>query len=340
MKDSMYLAALKFRAAKLWEILDDSMIFAVALPSGKTGYVCVMGNGGTFFSLGLYRGSTSFNTYLRTVAARPKTEREMFEIHAGRIFTSCDFVNAGGGELTKEDKEFLRKLAADNGMKISRPNGWPIIYAMDNGVLTTEPDDEETADMTAALEAALEVSRRRKELAGLGFDFAGDYPTYEGGKRIPLLTPLGDGSYRWEMTETPPFSDDEYAAPVYNDLLTADKIRKSPHSGTLEVKATFLSANVGDRCRNYHPLFLLTVNSETGMALPLFHNGEPDEEALVNILADMMVQMGTPETICVSDLRTTRMLKDFADKTGIEILTVEALPELETALDSLYAAFR
>lgn len=56
----------------------------------------------------------------------------------------------------------------------------------------------------------------------------GEYPTKEGGKMVPLLTPQLDGTYLLGVTHCRPIRDLPIPAPFENDLLS-HQIGKLPN---------------------------------------------------------------------------------------------------------------
>ena len=336
--EQLIAAALRFRATKLWERLDDSNIFAVALPDGQRAFCCVMGNAGEHFALGIYRGDRGFTTYLNTINASRLPQNEIFETFLTFDCINCEFVNANDPELGKPAKDLIKKVAADNGLKVSRPNGWPTFIRMNrgticNGVLT----DTEQIDTLLALQAATAVGTRIADItpiqaAVLGFSPIKSYVSQEGGDEIPLLTPDGRGGFNWSKTQTPAIMPTKYDELVYTDRDTAEKIKKSKHLGVYQSRLIHMPSPIGNKERSFFPPLLILVRKSDGFVLPVMGTSESDED-LPQIVADFGTQLAesgiTPATIEVNDERTRAMLADLCAKAGIRLSIVKTMRTLD-----------
>jgi len=65
----LYDLASKFRKTQLWKRLHDDELFAVSLPNGVIGNVCVMGALGEHLDLAVYPGASGLDSYRKTSAA-------------------------------------------------------------------------------------------------------------------------------------------------------------------------------------------------------------------------------------------------------------------------------
>lgn len=343
-KDKMIYAALRYRIARPWEVLDDSMMYAVALPSGEIGYCCVMGNAGEHFALGFYRGQAGLTTYYNMISgSQIRDMKTQFESSCTYECINCDFVNASDGELTKSEKEDIRRVASDNGLKMSRPNGWPSFVKMDNGMdsigLTDEKDMSDIAEALSAGAALAPAVRIMEDSKLLDFGLDGVYPNPKGGKKIPLLTRGEDGSFKWTTTVMPPAAEPEYSIPEYDDDDAADRIKKIQAEGVYQCKLVHMPTKLGNRDSFVYPLILLMVRAMDGYAMPVtgtYKNGI-DEFELLDSLGAMMEKSGfRPKSMVVDDPHTEAFLTDFCEKTGIKLTQTKHLRELDDAWTQIF----
>lgn len=346
--EKLILAALKLRDAQLWNKLDDAMIFAVKLANGSKGYCCVMGNKGEHFALGLYRGDKGFSTYLKTLNMIDMNPLDQFETMQTFDCINCDFVAAADPELIKKHKDDVKKIAADNGMKIRRPNGWPCFLRFDNGATRIGlTEKEDISDMTLALEAAVAVaskvdSESQAKLAKLGLDPDSDYAPLGGGKEIPLLTPEDDGKFKWSKTKTPAFVPDEYEETIYSDLLTAAALQRKQHAGTLQARFIHIPASYGSRENSTFPQILILASKTNDSVLPVMVPEEiPPRQAFVTELGRLLMNSSSvPTTIEISDNSTQSLLADFCKKSGIKLKRVGQTSSLDKPIAYLFMQMR
>lgn len=355
-QDSMILtnemvnAALKYRAAKLWDKLDDSMIFAVRLPDGDTGYCCIMGNGGEHYALGFYRGDRGFATYLKTLSmADTYDQKMMLEIMCTYHCINCDFVNASDKELSKETVSKIRQIAADNSMKIQRSKGLPSFIKMDGPTTFFGlPEGNDAIDITTALSAAVAVAEKvkkadDKELSSLGFDPKREYCNDKGGKKIPLLTPGVDGSYEWGLTQSPSLQKDVFPEVTFNNIFISAKVKGIRHDGVMECRVIHYPYPIGNKSQIWYPSMIMLIDQATEQAIPVALSRETTDENESNaLLLDSLGEtlMGIeicPEEIMVEDDRTENLIADFCRKTEIKLTRKKSLPLLNESWDFIFS---
>lgn len=346
LSDEMLTAAFRYRDSMLWERLNDSMIFAFRLRDGETGYCSVMGNAGEHLALAFYRGTKGFNTYLKTLDAERLPQLELLENVLTFDSINCDFMNSSDAkELDKDAKNRIREFAKANGLKIRRPKGWPDFtrhcgYQLPRGIIA----EGDAQDITEALNAAIAVAEKlasleNDQMYALGFDRRQEYPTKDGGKKIPFLIPEADGSYTWSTTTTPAFSEDEYPMPIYENMIMASRLKEIPHEGTFQCRAIHISEPVEEPgIIPYFPSILLFAAKEKQFIFPVMVK-EPIEEdpaAMLNELGTTLLEQGVcPANLEVKDKKTKNLLADFCKKTGITIRKVKYTSRLDNACDML-----
>ena len=335
--EQMVLAALRFRDTSLWEELDDAMLYAVRQPNGSIAYYCVMGNAGSHFSLGCYRGEDGFSTYLKVIYGGQRDSKRTFEIAQSYNFVSCDFVNASGSVLTKEEKEFIRHTAESHKLKIRRSHGWPEFLKVYNGEYFAELDnDEDRTAISLGLEAGVALYHRinhppkgKDGLSYAGFDVDADYPPFKGGQKIPLLEPRDDGSFEWSHTFTPAFNPTKIEPVEFTDRGMLDSLKKLPKKGIYQAKIIHMNTPVGNLRHHYFPLVLLLAAFPNGFLIPVLSKSETDDPygSIVSELVAMFAEQGVvPSLFQIEDERTELVLKKLCRQLRIKL---EEEPYLE-----------
>lgn len=343
-KEELISVALQFRIEKLWDVLDDGMIFGVRLSDGETGYCCVMGNGGEHYALGLYKGVSGFSTYMNSVNRAPVADP--FEMFLTYDCLNCDFENATESNLTSAQKKLIRTVANERHIKMCRPNGYPEFIRYDRGFIRTELNEDEITDLGIALKAGIEVASRIKdmtlaELGKLGFEEDGYYPSPAGGDRIPMLEMQEDGSFKWSVTVTPKVVNSSFTTPLFTNVLATDRLKTMHPVGAFQCKVLHMPAPIKNKEGVFYPLVIVMINYE-GMMFPVMQKSENPhaEEEILNQLAFTLISMQVyPESFLVDDGFSEAFLKDFCKKTEIKLKKVGNLPELEEVCHMLCSHF-
>lgn len=343
-KEDLISLALQFRVEKLWEILDDSMIFAVRLSDGDIGYCCVMGNGGEHFALGLYKGDSGFTTYMNSVNRSP--DFDAFEIFQTYDCMNCDYENAADSNLTSTQKKLIRAVAGDRHIKMCRPKGYPEFVRYDQGLIRTELRENEMEDLGIALKAGIEVAIKvngltLSELGKLGFNEDGYYPSPEGGDQIPLLEMQEDGDFKWSVTITPRAEGLGFIVPLFTSMLAASRLKTMKRVGAFQCKVMHMTAPVKCEAGVFYPLIIVLVDDQ-GMMYPVMQKSENPhaENELLSELAFSLISMEVyPEAILVDDAYSYAFLDDFCKKTEIKLGMTDYLPELAEVVYMLRSHF-
>lgn len=327
MDRELIIAALRFRACALFKELDDSQIFAVRLPNGTIGYCCCMGHGGEHYALALYKGSQDFSTYLNITSCIQLNPVELFERNLTFHMIQCDFENAADCVTDKKEREFIKKVAKEEGLKICRPKGWPDFVEFDGSVQKVGIDNEaDRRDMEFVLQAGCEVARKIKGLSmtdiwDLGFDPY--YPTDEEPKTIPLLTRLADGTWHWEQIKTPHYQKVKFEAVKFDRPMAPVQLKGMEQLGTFLCRIIHSPIPVTEGNTRYYPVELLTTLSPEGELpfIPQFTKEVSGWEAeILDSFVENIKIFGTcPKSIETDDRRTYMLLEDFCKKTGIAL---------------------
>lgn len=333
----MLEAALRFRSAKPWELIDDSMIFAVRLSDGETGYCCVMGNGGEHYGISMYKGRNGFGTYLTTISG---IYNNPFLSFTNYRCINCDFENATDLRLDKAEKELIKKVAQQSGLKISRPKGYPEIIKYDKGHLYTTLDEQSEKDIVTCLKAGIEVNNiLRKtpsaEWESMSLSPMRGYPSPNGGTTIPYLIPHEDGNYTWETTETPPLEEEEDPEIEFNNNELIADLKALKKVGIYCCRLTSIPMPITTDYGMYYPQVLIVVRKMDGFMIPVMNDSDSISE-FPESFGDTLINLGTiPATIEVSDAETKNLLADFCKKSDIRLSTVSSMPMIDEALDAI-----
>jgi len=347
MERNLIKSALLFRSCALFKTLNDSQIFAVNIPDGSIGYCCCMGNGGEHYSLALYRGMEGFATYIRSTTFAPNNAFDQFEMMCNFHAINCDFENVTDSFIDKKTKAYIKKVAEEEGIKICRPKGWPEFYVMEGSSQHQGlQDNGEIKAMTLALQAGCEVARKiagldSRQIFALGFgDF---YATLEGGKEIPMLSLLPDGTWSWAKTVTPPIPQTDFIEPEFEDTEIASKIKTMRHRGIFQCRIMHNPIPVGDEKSKYFPIQLLAVLKPQGVVpfVPEFVREEEDWEFdILDIFANKILASGIcPSSIETDDDRTYALLTDFCEKTGILLHKTKRISYLDEFNEFIFSTF-
>lgn len=345
--EQMLVAALRFRETSLWEKLDDAMLYAVRQPDGNIVYYCVMGNAGSHFSLGCYRGEDGFSTYLKVIYGGQIDSKRTFEIAQSYNFVSCDFVNASVSLLTKGEKEFVRHTAESHKMKIKRSHGWPEFVKVYNGEYFAELDnDEDITAVVLGLEAGIALSQRinhppkgKSGLSYAGFDVDAEYPPLQGGQRIPLLEPKDEGSFEWSHTRTPAFNPTKIDPVVFNNNEMLEGLKILPHKGVYQAKIVHMPTPVGNSRHHYFPVALLLAALPNGFLIPVLSKSESKDPygSIVSELVAMFAKHSVvPSLFQIDDERTELVLKRLCKQLGIKLEVEPFLEFVEEGWDFIF----
>lgn len=340
--EKMLSLAFDVREVQPWKLIDDSCLFAVKLSSGEIGYICVMGNAGEHFGIGLYIGQKGFSSYLKSIHSTEDSRVELAERLMSFDYLCCNFENAV--EISSENKKLIRAHVETYDRKIRRSKGWPVFLRYSPyKAISSITEEADVLAMVEALQAVLAMARKLNETDDetLGFDPNRKYPTIKGGKKVPLLTPNTNGSFDFGMTELPAQIKDEFKpTPFLNDILV-HAVSMLPQGERISCKYYHLPLTNGDQLGEVPSLIpvILCVSQETGMIYPIMPSEGTicDENHLLAHLANTFIsKKQRPMEIFVSEKRTQAMFHDFCKRCGIKLCFLPHNPQLDEAIDELY----
>lgn len=334
--DRMYSLAFRFRNAKLWEILNDTEMFAVRLPGDEIGYCCVMGNIESHFALAVYVGTEGYQSY-----------RVMFDAETDRVDTmmicsmmavqSCLQCSFESKEyITDEECAEVRKYAKARKKPLRGKTAYPVFKKHVPGRIpwrmeSAEDEERICESLLAGIELSRMLSEHSKEEIGL-------QSLQQDSEAIPMLVREGD-VWSVQTTQLPP-AKIQYAEVEFADQPLSARLKKKEKKGAWECAACWMMSPIQEdetgKKAPYYPLALMAVDLETGRVIqPVITDGE-DPSAMVHQFAERIQESeSVPETLQCGDDRSFAMLRDLCEKTGICIEKTDKPERLEDAFRSL-----
>ncbi len=323
---AMLDAAFRFRRAEPWKLFPDKFVYAVALPSGKTGYCSVMGHGaednpeGMYTGLSLFTGDENFSTYLRAAhAPENANERDAGILSLSSDSIICSFSQAAS-MMFEESKDPVRKFAKENSRPIPRKAGWPeFIRHLPYRALHPVEKESDALDITEALDAGHYFTRYFGDKVKVAKDL--DYPELQGGRKVPLLTRTENG---FDLTETvlPAAVPFTWPEPEIEDKRLLISIRAMQKNGALECGV--LPVNTSLEHTENTPFAFPVVLADTRAGTFFLATckeiyGEKPEALLYDIAQQIRSSSEAPAEITAADELTAGLLKKFCKKTGIKL---------------------
>lgn len=330
--DRLYGLAFEYKKTKLWDRLWDTQVFAVKLSDGRIGYISVMGNAGQHCALGLYIGREGLDS-LRRVERADEFSMPLYEFQELLSQQDClQCVFSGREDLTKEEREDVKRYARGHGIKIAGKNAYPQFMKFRPNYypwyLEGEGEQEFLCEALAGAIALAELlGEKSTEEIGLGV-------MEEETADVLLLERQGEG-YVLGRTDLPEEKPVEIPAPaVDNDIMVA-KLKKLKKGGVWEcgvIRYPEPVQNAPDEVPHF-PIVLLVVESSADIMLPVapveFYEENPVE--LLNLFMEALVEHKVcPAEIKAQDERTYKFAQDLCRRLGIA-LSIAEVPALEEA---------
>ncbi len=335
----MLHAAFRFRRAELWNKLSDSQIYAVALPSGEKGYCITMGNGGTYYGLGLYRGEKGFSTFLRMIHPSKNEVDAMADVLTYDVI-NCNFSQANS--MNFGIKEPVREFSKKFEMPIPKKNGWPefVRYRPFHDIAPVD-DATDGDDIAAALHAATHLAKLLESQTPqeLGFLDEGHYPSEEGGREVPLLVHEGFNKWHLEKTTLPAMVESEYPTPLFTDEKSIQLIRQMPKGNIIECGTLSIPMRLGNNPENNAPFIIpILDNGYLSMVMCMRPYDLYPELLLHDFIQNITQGNSVPKAIVCTDELTEKLLRDFCLKTGIKQILKNKSEEFNYAAFELFSS--
>ena len=239
---------------------------------------------------------------------------------------NCDFMQAADLDNTK--KQPVRDFAQRHNLSIPRKFGWPDVTRFSPGLvpwpLTSEHDVAvaiEAMDAATWLTGLLRADIALAEKIGLKLGDECDYPTFGGGKVVPLLVALGDGNYRIESTKLPPVKDIYYQPkPLEADVVKHLRSLKAVGDYQALYYHIPLPVNEGDVEVPFYQGLIILYDNDEGILEPAMQNDADPDGVLMSLAAVLLDYGSRPKSLTVGDKRTAVMLADFCSQCGIKLI--------------------
>ena len=334
----LYLAAVEFQKAKLWEMLYDTNLFAVRYEDGEIGYASVMGNEKGHFALALYMGEAGLYSFSQIESlpedASPSLRRDCF---MSQECLSCSFEEPT--DLTDKDSAELSKYGISSGLQLLpmirkyEPFKFPWYIA--------NPVDEQR--LLLALKAGVEVARRLLHdtvLATMiysksGIGKAKQQLGFVSGM-LPVLTVAEEG-FTWKTESKPEnWSLMSLSPSLVSELEVARLKKMIPEPGRVWYChiMMFPAAINGEPPR--FPALMMLMDTGKGMArMPMAELFPEDAKIVMDGFLNYLLEQGKPECVYAQGRLTYYFLKTLAEQIGLALKENERIPEIEQAEDGL-----
>ncbi len=332
--DKLYELAFEYKKTKLWEILWDTELFAVKLSGGRIGYISIMGAGGEYCALALYIGEEGFRSFCETAKADRLTMApiEFQEYMLRQNCLQCAF--EGKDELSEQEREETKAYARAHGIRIAGRNAYPhFLKYQPYCVVWNLQDSKEQEDLCAALEAAIELSKRleMKMPGQLGLERMRDDLN-----EVPMLEKDKNGVYQIGKAELPKGKPKKWPSPVPSNDIDIAKLKKAKRKGVWECEIIHFPSAVqnGKGEIPVFPALLLAAESSTDFILPVSPamNYEKEPEELLKLCMDAFLsEKICPAEIKARDERTCSFFQALCHRLKVPVSIEKELPALDDA---------
>lgn len=336
--DVLFDRAFAIRAAKPWQYLFDTHIFAVRFSDGEIACCSVMGRNGTHLALALYSLTDGLYALdkLMTTDMRVLPRHRAEECMLGQDCIQVSFENAQ--EILAKEAKPVRAYAKAHGISLRGQHNFPVFHRYRPSRMPWALTDEtEQQHLLEAMDALLEISRRlsTEEPLALGL-IEGDPFTHP----IPLLTATPDG-YRWDSYTLQKPDVPALPAGKIEDELALARLKKRKKPCAPWALAVFMSPTPVQAKPTqvpYFPYLLCVVDTGSGKVLTLTPPRKIDEYA-PHFSADflpLLQQHGLPHEFWSADDRTTAFITPIAKQLGIPVNVQADMTPMDELLDELY----
>ena len=124
--DNLYRLAFEFKKEKIWNVINESEIFAVKLSDGRIGYITITGQSNEVYMLALYIGDQALQGLLRILfdSFAFESSFEQYEIMLNQNCLQC--VLETKNDLESDEIDQIKKYAKKHKIKLSGKNTYPV----------------------------------------------------------------------------------------------------------------------------------------------------------------------------------------------------------------------
>jgi len=312
---SLLESAKAIHAIRPWDLHLDDDVFGLRVEGeGDVHWCTVMGAGGEFFGVALYRGDDGLHVLQRIALERD--EESALAGFDGFMVTFND-----REELTAAERRRIKAA----GVKFRGRGAWPQVLLQRRGRLAADLPDEDASRLRPILAAlAVVLELRCSEGIPPPVDLEGELPVYE-------VSP-----FSVELRYEAPGPAPEEALPPVDEIGVARLLREATRTAvTVEFGGAAARARVADdEGYEYVPFLFLAVDAATGVVLEprLCEVGARKAECASHFLALLASAGQIPREVRVATDWIERAIAPTAEALGVEIVRREELPGVEHML--------
>ena len=333
---TLFELASAYRELAPWQWMSDQDLFGVKDPiSGETGYCCVMGAGGEFYALGVYRGRKGLHSYEEIL----NTAYDSADSNPNRetaLQQECMIVAFNDRQqLESQEYEIIRSL----GLKFRGKKAWPSFNDHRPGWMPWVIEDEADGRfLIHALEQTMIVTQQLRDGA-----ITLHHPQKPSENRMLVRTPSGDmqnpvWDNKWPERE--PYEPEYEMAEADAKLLarTAAPLRRISR-GVWLVEIVLMPSLIQEKRnqRGYFPNMMLVIDGNNGMILAheIFEPGEMPSQLQHGLLKTVNQMQALPETLLTSNWKSYYLLQDIARALSVELAMDPDIKVIDEIMDSM-----
>lgn len=329
LQDNLIEAALQFRNTKLWEVLQDSNLFAVKVSSGEMVYCSVMGNISDEYSLGMYKGDEGLRSYYDTVSVSSFDYYNVLSVKSTFDYVICMYSNAKD-MIFPQEKEHIKQVAKERGLKICRSQGYfDFLRHRPLKIEGSVSDPQEQQWAMESLQGAVFMAKalKGKSIEELGFNDNGGYFPENGGAVVPLVTMEEDG-YHIGQTVLPKKVDFVYPEIPYDNDFGVMKFKDAYHHPDFKVQCRVFPIPVNDNPEDERVSFAVFSgcrDKDNYLFEPVMEGNFPDNcKIALTRMGEIFLRDAEvfPSVMEVGDGLSKAVLKDFCQKCNIKLKEV------------------
>jgi hypothetical protein len=327
----LFAAAQAFRAARPWDWMDDSDLFALVDEDGRPFFPSVLGAAGQVFGVALYRGEEG----LRFLFDAQDTLEECVPDTAFR--QDALLLDWGAKKaLAPEDLAVLAALG--HAPRPRERQAWPCFRSHLPGWFPWFLDASEARDLARgarALLACAELARRNEDYFAPNDEDDCMLPTVA--MADALAGPLRPNQVEWRHWQLPPPAPPP-PAPIPVEWAVVRALPLNPR-GALQFDIFHLSSPVAGSPRPYFPRMALLVDDASGyiygmeMAAP---DRAWDDLVVATWSKAWQAAKSRPATIAIRREEWMPALLPLAESLGIKLKLCAELPFIDEARESLH----
>ncbi len=319
----LYEAALAFKAAKLWEVFDDTNLIGVENPAtGEMGYCTILGKMDNVYGLDVFLGDKGLAGFFDFV----QEDLAIHEIFDRKNSLTCIFVDRH--ELEEEDLADNKRL----GFAARGQDAWIQLRRYEPGYIPWFISDEECVFLGLALEQVLLAGQ---EMIVQEIDLAHDEERF-------FTRYLVNGSWQSEI-RTICQVDLAYEQVGFTNELAIQRLKQGgiapDMSWQIDTPLLFnpIQENEGDRPILPRLLLLMDENEGAVVDASIFDQAEADLAEMVFATIFRLAEESPPlpgRLVC-RDLDLFGVLDDFCQKVGIELVLTDRLDLVNFFMEGL-----